>query len=103
MPAYCLFDNVKINDYAKLERYKTGVAPIVAQYDGRYVVLGGKVEVTEGEWRPTFPVMIEFPNLERAKEWYDSPEYKPFKELRRSAGTYTAVFFEEFPPSKSAA
>lgn len=103
MPAYCLFDNLKIDDYAKLEQYKIGVAPIVAQYGGRYVVLGGRVELMEGEWKPTFPVMIEFPTLERAKQWYNSAEYQSFKALRESAGTYNAVFLEEFPPATGAA
>lgn len=103
MPAYCLFDNLKIDDYAKLEQYKIGVAPIVAMYDGRYVVVGGKVDLMEGQWKPTFPVMIEFPSLERAKQWYNSAEYKPFKELRKSAGTYNAVFFEELSSATPAA
>lgn len=51
------------------------------------------------KWAPTFPVMIEFPSLERARQWYDSPEYRPFKALRKAAGTYNAVFFEQLPPT----
>jgi len=102
MPAYCLFDNLKINDYQKLERYKNEVAPLVEKFGGRYVVLGGNVELKEGDWKPTFPVMIEFPTLQRANEWYNSEEYRPFKALRQSAGTYNAVFCEELPPQEAA-
>ena len=48
----------------------------------------------EGQWQPTFPVMIEFPNLERAREWYSSNEYADLKALRLSAVRSNAVFME---------
>lgn len=60
MSAYCLFDNLEITDPAKLEEYKVHVFAVVQQYGGRYVVLGGKVQLVEGTWKPTYPVMIEF-------------------------------------------
>lgn len=94
MPAYCLFDNLEVIDAAKLEEYKSRVAPVVEKYGGRYVVLGGKVELMEGQWRPTFPVMIEFPNLDRARQWYFSDEYRELKELRLSAVKSNAVLLE---------
>jgi uncharacterized protein (DUF1330 family) len=94
MSAYCLFDNLEVNDISKLKEYKARVAPIVQQYGGRYVVLGGKVELVEGTWKPTFPVMIEFPTLEQAHRWYHSEEYRELKALRLSAGRFNAVFME---------
>jgi uncharacterized protein (DUF1330 family) len=94
MPAYCLFDNLAVDDVAKLAEYKTRVAAVVQRYGGRYLVRGGRVDLIEGAWRPTFPVMIEFPSLEQAHRWYDSPEYRDIKELRLSAGRFSAVFIE---------
>jgi uncharacterized protein (DUF1330 family) len=94
MSAYCLFDNLEVHDVSKLETYKSRVAAVVQQYGGRYVVLGGKVDLMEGTWRPTFPVMIEFPSLDQAHRWYDSREYRELKELRLSAGRFNAVFIE---------
>lgn len=94
MSAYCLFDNLEVNDISKLEEYKALVAPVVQQYGGRYVVLGGKVELVEGTWKPSFPVMIEFPTLEQAHRWYHSEEYRELKALRLSAGRFNAVFIE---------
>lgn len=94
MAAYCLFDNVEVLDPGKLDEYKSRVAPVVQRYGGRYVVLGGKIDVMEGQWRPTFPVMIEFPDLERAHQWYSSDEYAELKALRLSAVKSTAVFIE---------
>lgn len=77
-----------MNDYAQR------TAPIVAQYEGRYLVIGGKVDLVEGLWRPAFPVMLEFPTLAQAHRWYASPEYGPLKALRHSAGQFNAVFID---------
>lgn len=94
MPAYCLFDNVKVTDPAKLSDYKDRTAPVVAHYQGRYLVIGGRVDLVEGLWRPAFPVMLEFPTLEQAHRWYLSEEYRELKALRHSAGDFNAVFIE---------
>jgi uncharacterized protein (DUF1330 family) len=94
MPAYCLFDNLQITDVAKMSEYKDRTAPVVAQYQGRYLVIGGRVDLVEGAWRPNFPVMLEFPTLELAHRWYDSAEYRALKALRHSAGRFNAVFIE---------
>lgn len=92
MAAYCLFDNLEVTDPERLEEYKSRVLPIVERYGGRYVVLGGAVDLMEGTWRPTFPVMIEFPDLARAHEWYASDAYRELKTLRQSAVRSNAVF-----------
>ncbi|HEX8190469.1 MAG TPA: DUF1330 domain-containing protein [Pyrinomonadaceae bacterium] len=47
-----------------------------------------------GEWRPVFPVLIEFPDLETAHRWYDSEEYRELKALRLAATKGNAVFIE---------
>ena len=94
MSAYCFFDNLETIDPAKLEEYKSSVAPVVEQYGGRYIVLGGKFQVIEGDWSPTFPVIIEFPSLEQAYRWYDSDEYQTLKKLRLSAVKSNAFFLE---------
>ncbi len=91
MSAYYLFDNQEVFDAEKLERYKREVAPIVARYGGRYVVLGGGVEVSEGTAPLKVPVMIEFPSVEQARRWYGSDEYRPLKELRLSALRSNAI------------
>ncbi len=94
MSAYCLFDNLKVTDPAALEVYKKHVGPIVAKFSGRYVVLGGQCEIVEGDWKPTYPVMIEFPRLEDARNWYQSEEYDELKTIRLNATKSNAVFIE---------
>lgn len=70
------------------------VKPVTESFGGQYVVMGGQVETKEGEWAPVWPVMITFPTMEAANAWYNSPEYAPLKDLRLSAGEFSAVFME---------
>lgn len=96
MKGYCLFDNVQVNDAKKLEAYKEKAAPLVAKYDGKYIILGGQFSVVEGNWRPTFFVMIEFPSYEKANQWYHSDEYRELKALRLSAVESNGIIVEGF-------
>jgi uncharacterized protein (DUF1330 family) len=94
MAAYCFFDNLEVTNQAALDEYARRVAPVVQAYGGRYIVLGGKVDIVEGAWRPTYPVILEFASLEQAHRWYDSDEYRELKALRLSAVRCNAVFIE---------
>lgn len=94
MPAYCFFDVLEVIDHEKLEKYREGVLATVERYGGRYLTVGGRCEAVEGEWRPVFPVLIEFPGLEQARRWYDSEEYRELKALRLAATRGNAVFIE---------
>lgn len=94
MSAYCFFDVLEVTDPVKMEEYRQGVVSMVERYGGRYLVVGGRCDVVEGQWRPVFPVLIEFPSLEQAYRWYDSDEYRGLKALRLAATRGNAVFVE---------
>jgi uncharacterized protein (DUF1330 family) len=94
MAAFCFFDNLEVTNQAALDEYARRVAPVVQTYGGRYIVLGGQVDIVEGTWQPTYPVILEFPSLEQAHRWYDSDEYRELKALRLSAVRCNAVFIE---------
>lgn len=94
MAAYCYFDILKVHNEGAMQLYRDKVLNIVDRYGGRYVVIGGPFETKEGTVQPTFPVMIEFPTIEKANEWYHSDEYSALKELRLEAVESTAVFFQ---------
>jgi uncharacterized protein (DUF1330 family) len=92
MPAYFLVDVREIKDPTRVEEYRARVAPVVEKFGGRYLVTGGPFEVVEGEWRPVFPVLVEFPSMEQARRWYDSDDYRELKQLRLAATTGSGVF-----------
>ncbi|MCX4028488.1 DUF1330 domain-containing protein [Endozoicomonas sp. SM1973] len=92
MSAYCLFQNLNITNSAKMKEYAEKVKPITESFGGEYVVMSGSTEIKEGDWTPTLPVIIKFPSIDAANEWYNSDEYAPLKALRESAGEFSAVF-----------
>lgn len=60
-----------------IERIQATMDP----YGGRFLVHGGNVDVKEGEW-PGTVVVLEFPDLEAARQWYASPAYQAILPLR---------------------
>ena len=83
MPAYVVVQ-VKVEDAVRYEAYKKMVPPSIAKYGGRYLVRGAAVETLEGTWRPSRLVILEFPSLERAKQWWACEEYAEAKALRQA-------------------
>jgi uncharacterized protein (DUF1330 family) len=93
MAAYLLAKIEEVTDAAGLGQYREQVAPLVAQYGGRYLA-AGVAENKEGDWGPGVNVVIEFPSLERAREWYDCAEYRPLKELRQRSARVNLAFLD---------
>jgi uncharacterized protein (DUF1330 family) len=85
MAAYVIVE-LDVHDAATFEQYRKEVPDTIARYGGRYLVRGGKSETLEGAWKPQRIVVLEFPTVEQARKFYDSPDYAPQKALRlRSA------------------
>ena len=40
----------------------------------------------EGNDQPSAYVLLEFPDIESAENWYENPKYKPLIDLRNSGG-----------------
>jgi uncharacterized protein (DUF1330 family) len=93
VPAY-LIAEVDVTDPAAYEEYRKQVPPIIAKYGGRYLVRGGKVESKEGGWTPPRFVIVEFPSMEQARRFYDSPEYAPVLAIRKKASRSRLILAE---------
>jgi uncharacterized protein (DUF1330 family) len=79
------------------DRYKDYIkmSPVsIAKYGGRFIARGGRTESLEGEWQPKRLVILEFPSVERAKEWWASAEYADAKALRHATSTGDRVVVE---------
>jgi uncharacterized protein (DUF1330 family) len=93
MPAYVIVDS-DVRDPEQYERYKAAVPSTLAAYGGRFIIRGGELAVLEGDWRPKRVVALEFADLEAAKRWYDSPEYREARGLREGAATLQMIAVE---------
>lgn len=94
MAAYIIVDLLEISDPAVFQDYASKAGPTVAKYDGKARVVRGKVETLEGTWKPGALVVLEFPSMARAKEWYNSPEYHPLVAQRVKASKGNMILVE---------
>ncbi|MEU6073366.1 DUF1330 domain-containing protein [Micromonospora sp. NPDC047074] len=101
MPAFALahLHDVPINEdiLTYIERIQATLDP----FEGRFRVHGTTVEVREGDW-PGTVVIIEFPDLDRARAWYDSPAYQEILPLRARHIPGSTVIVEGVGPGYDA-
>jgi uncharacterized protein (DUF1330 family) len=65
--------------------YRTLAAQTIAQYGSRYLAQGDAAEVGEGGPPAKTIIIVEFPSMARAREWYASAEYADALKLRQTA------------------
>ena len=66
----------------------------LAAYGGKFVVRGGACATLEGAWQPPRIVVLEFPSVARAKEWWASDAYRDAKALRQRAARSQMIVVE---------
>lgn len=93
MAAYVILD-VEVTDPAMYEEYKKLSGPALVPFGGRFVVRGGPVVTMEGDWHPSRVVVLEFPDAERAREWWASEIYRPAKAIRQRASRGNMILVE---------
>jgi len=93
MSAYII---AKIN-IANPDQHKeyTRVTPgIIEKFGGRFLARGGETMTLEGPEENLRIALLEFPSLEKAREFYNSKEYGEAKKLRQGAATASFVVVE---------
>lgn len=93
MHAYVIVE-ITIHDQNLYEEYKKLTPAAISAYDGKFLIRGAKTEALEGEWNPQRIVVLEFPSVERAKEWWHSPEYSEARGIRQRAATTKMIVVE---------
>jgi uncharacterized protein (DUF1330 family) len=93
MPAYVIVD-IEVHDTAAYDEYRKLVGATLTRYGGKFIVRGGNIDVLEGDWKPKRIVVLQFETLARAREWYDSEEYRIPKQLRMKAATGNIIAVE---------
>lgn len=93
MPAYVISE-VEPRDPELFEQYRALAPTTIVRYGGRYIVRGGAADLVEGGPPPKTLVIVEFPSMERAREWYRSPEYAEALRVRQGALERRLVFVE---------
>ncbi|WP_454195185.1 DUF1330 domain-containing protein [Nocardia sp. Marseille-Q1738] len=89
MPAYVIVEAEVLDEEVDLEYWRLA-EPSIRRFGGRYLV-ATVPEAVEGAW-PGRAVVLEFPDLDRVREWYDSPEYLAAREVRKSGVEVRMIF-----------
>ncbi len=94
MSAYVIVDT-KISNPEAYEEYKALARPIAEKYGAVYRARGGEMDVLENElWSPTRIVMLEFPDMQSAREFLNSEEYAPVKAIRNANAECTTIIID---------
>jgi uncharacterized protein (DUF1330 family) len=93
MPAYVIAE-VETTDLEQMLRYRSGVLATVEAFGGRFIVRGGAIQTLEGGWAPERISVIEFESAERARNWWESEEYRDLKATRQRAGLTRMILVE---------
>lgn len=96
MSAYLISEAEVINgdllgDYLKIAKES------VDKFGGRYLTFAGNSQLVEGVPEPKGIVIIEFPDMETANRWYNSPDYAEGLEISAKAMRRRIVFVEGAP------
>jgi uncharacterized protein (DUF1330 family) len=99
VPAYFI-GQVTVHDSAEYEKYLAGFMEAFAPFEGRVLVATEDVEVLEGTWPRTRTVVLEFPSMENARNWYESLDYQAVAQHRFKAATTNLILASGFEGSK---
>ena len=87
---------VNVNDPEVFKRYPELSEKIISKFGGKYLFRGGEFEVLEGSWDFKRNVLLEFDNIIRAKEWYQSSEYHEALKIRLNSTTSNLIIIEGY-------
>ncbi|MHB1328688.1 MAG: DUF1330 domain-containing protein [Gemmatimonadales bacterium] len=90
---------VEISDLQQYREYMKHTPRLIHQFGGRFLARGGEVVTFEGEPLPRM-VLIEFPSLDQARAFYDSPEYVRARQLRQGAGHLRLTAIQGYSPEE---
>ena len=94
MTAYVIGE-IKITDTDAWQHYVGQVGEIIAQYGGRVLFRGRRAEIFSGDHDTDLCVAIEFPDMDTARGWHDSPEYQALVPIREQGARVSLVSYEE--------
>ncbi len=98
MPAYVVFVRESpVRNQEEMDKYRSKSAS--AGFTMKPLCVYGPMETIEGEPADGI-VVLEFPSLEDAQAWYNSPAYQEAAKHRQAAADYRGFIVEGFDLAK---
>ena len=92
-----MFGLLYMENWEWYAEYFPATANLIKEHGGIYLASGVKPDVREGKEEPSAYVLLEFPDLISAQNWYEDPRYKPLVDLRNSGGRSDIFIFPGAP------
>lgn len=87
-----------MQDEQLADRYRALARDSIQRYGGRYVVRDAQPDAAEGVWEQAHRlVIVEFPSMRHARDWYGSPEYAEALAIRHKALDRRLLFVDGVP------
>jgi uncharacterized protein (DUF1330 family) len=102
MTAYAIAHLQDVRLGPEIIDYIARIDETLTPYDGHFLIHGATPEIVEGPW-PGDLVIIGFPDMERARAWYDSPAYRAILPLRAEHSRSVTMLVEGVGPGYRAA
>ena len=93
MPAYVIFIRKRTLDQSELDAYARLARPSLEGLPIKFLAAYGRQDVLEGP-SPEGVAIAEFPSMEEAKQWYESPAYQAAAQHRFKGATYRGLIVE---------
>jgi len=98
-PAFVIVERVATTGDASIqEEYAKLAREILPKYGGRYLARSQRNTLLEGEGPiPCCIAILQFPNIDAVRRWYDSPENRSAAKIRQSGARFRIIAVEGLP------
>jgi uncharacterized protein (DUF1330 family) len=100
MAAYVIITKTRTRNREELDLYAKQAPAFMAGHRATFLARFGACEVREGAAVEGVAI-IEFPTIEEARAWYESPAYQEASQHRFQGGDYNVVIVEGLATSAS--
>jgi uncharacterized protein (DUF1330 family) len=84
MPAY-MIARINVTDPEQYKSYIAATPGVIEKFGGKFIARGGETITLEGPEETRRMVVVEFPALENARNFYNSSDYREVMKLREGA------------------
>jgi uncharacterized protein (DUF1330 family) len=93
MTAYAIGHLREVKMGPAIVEYLERIDATLEPFGGHFAIHGGRPKVLEGEWVGDL-IAIAFPDLDRARRWYESPDYQRILPLRAENSTGEIILID---------
>ena len=93
MPKGYIIAHIRVHNPEVIAEFRALAQPAVAKYGGRALVTNPAPEIMEGA-ESGVAVVIEFDNMDTARQFYNSDEYTAARAVRETGSTTDLILVE---------